>query len=414
MTKLTSRVGHRPIFRSTTILPSREMSPYSRHLTNERFAGRVADFLSLFSPRSRQASEVNPQRIGVLAQWGIGDAVLLLPLLRGLKQACPHASLELIGKPWLSDLFAGEGFCDRTHTLVPPWTSYTSKYRILSKPWWVFITQTAEVRRHNFDWLISVRFDLREILQLRLLRARETFGFAAAGGRRWVSRDFELDRAAYDLLHRDTLSAKALKAIVPTALSHPTRFQVQPAAQERARQWLWLNGYRGGPVLVVHSGAGNPLRRWREQRFDSVIKALVIAPAFIVFIEEQHPSPTSDWLTTPHSVWRGGLADLKALLSVCHVFLGTDSGVMHMAAASGCKVVAAFGPGEPRWFRPSGEGHEIGIVEPMRCRPCRDACIHTRPLCFDQLADAVLSSAVDRKLVEARDFARASNLPRWH
>jgi heptosyltransferase-2 len=344
-------------------------------------------------------SQEAPRRIAILAQWGIGDAVLLLPLLRGLKRAFPEASLELIGKPWLSDLLDGEGCCDRSHRLVPPWTAHVNKY--MDGPGWrSFTAELFELRRGQFDWLIGTRFDAREVLQLRLLRARETFAFAAAGGRHWVTNDLRLVRDRYDALHRAAVSEFVLKSIVPDAVATSPSFRPRQQAQQLACRWLHSKGYLDGPVLAVHGGAGNPLRNWREPHFESVIKMLSVRPGMIVFIEGDDRKMPLNWLPVPHAAWRGSLSELKALLSICDVFLGTDSGVMHMAAAAGCRVVAAFGPGEPRWFRPVGEGSEIAAVEPMPCRPCLDKCIYSRSLCLDRLEDGVLAAALQQKLAE--------------
>jgi ADP-heptose:LPS heptosyltransferase len=335
-----------------------------------------------------------------LAQWGIGDAVLFLPLLRGLKLAYPDASLELIGKSWLSELFDGEGCCDRTHELVPPWTAYTNKY-LDGAAWRNFITELRNVRTHQFDWLIAPRFDPREILQLRLLRSRHTFGFAEAGGRRWITRNVRLSRNQHDSVHRIAVSQEILEMIVPGSPKMSPFFRQHGKSREAARHWLTTKGYKGGTVLAVHSGAGRAIRRWRESHFQSVLGTLSVHPGMVVFIDSECSAPIADRLAVPQVGWRGSLSELKALLSVCDVLLSTDSGVMHVAAASGCKVVAAFGPTEPRWFGPVGNGHEIGIVEPMPCRPCMDVCIYPRPVCLDRLEDTALAAAVDRKLTEA-------------
>ena len=178
-----------------------------------RVARRVGDLLSGISPRRGSPESAPPRRIGVLLQWGIGDAVLALPLLRGLREAYPEASIELVGKPWLAELFAGEACADRTHLLVPPWTKYQGKYRIWEKDWRRFARQLLEVRRTHFDLLIGIRFDLREVLQLRLLNAREIAGFGSAGGRHWVTRDIGLTAEEYTDRHRSEVSAHTLEAL---------------------------------------------------------------------------------------------------------------------------------------------------------------------------------------------------------
>lgn len=377
--------------------------PYALRLKKQRIAGKIVDVISLLCPRLQRKELSEPRRIGVMAQWGIGDAVLLLPLLRGLRQAFPAAMIELIGKPWLAELLAGEGCCDRTHLLVPPWTAYFGKYSAAPWIWGKYWAQLRALRRHQFDWLVSPRFDSRELAQLRLLRARETFGFRSAGGRRWITRDLGLGQRGYDALHRAALAAELAKIILKGGSPGSARFVGDAGGQAAAREWLRAHGYRSGVILAVHSGAGNPIRQWREPYFQTVLRLLTVPPAMIVFIDPKSTPSAAERPSAPHAVWRGNLTELKSLLSVCDVFFGTDSGIMHMAAAAGCEVVAAFGPTEPRWFGPFGEHHEVVIVEPMPCRPCMDACIHRSPLCMDQLEDRALAAVVERKLVVARN-----------
>jgi ADP-heptose:LPS heptosyltransferase len=386
-------------------------SPYERRLKKTTIIGKLADFVSLLTPRLRRKVPEQVRRIGVIVQWGIGDAVLLLPLLRGLREAYPRATIELVGKPWLSELFAGEACCDRVHLLVPPWVAYEKKYAPSRDVWIAYVKQIRLLRTQTFDWLISTRFDPREALQLRLLRACQTFGFRSAGGRHWIARDFGLDRPAHDAIHRSAVSMAMLRAIVKDAPLQQVSFRQDPAGRSAALQRLKAGGYRSGAILAVHAGAGHPIRRWREPHFETVIRSLDAQPGMIVFILADDVGGSRDPRTSavqvPHIFWRSNLAELKPVLSVCDVFLGPDSGIMHMAAAAGCRVVAPFGPGESRWFSPSGKHHEIVMVEPMPCRPCFDACIYSSPICIDQIEDRRLIAAVDKRL---RDSVHAPRI----
>jgi len=102
-------------------------------------------------------------------------------------------------------------------------------------------------------------------------------------------------------------------------------------------------------------------------------------------------------------VWKSSLADLKALLSVADVLLCCDSGVMHMGAACGCRVVAICGPTALDIFAPHGTRHQIVKVDPMSCRPCLDSCIYSRPICMDEIIEGVVSAALRRAIVACTD-----------
>jgi len=372
--------------------------PYQTRLKKEALAGHILDGLSLLTPRFRRQVVKHPERIGILLQWGIGDAVLMLPLLRALRRAFPAASLELIGKSWLPELFKDENCCDRTHVLVPPWTAYTNKYLQPLAAFRDFWAQIRNLRSHEFDWLISARFDPREILQLRLMRARTTFGFRPAGGRFWITGDLGVDRTQHDAIHRSELARVVSHALGAASGDGDTAFLIDPQKQARARSWLFDRGHRSGPVLAVHSGAGHPIRRWREHHFDTVLKELDVKPGIVIFIQDPGMSHSVWDGPIRHAHWNGDLTELKTLLSVCDVFLGTDSGVMHMASAAGCKVIAIFGSAEPHWFSPSRASNSVIIKEVMPCRPCFDKCLYPTPLCIDRINDKTIATAVTREL----------------
>jgi heptosyltransferase-2 len=63
------------------------------------------------------------------------------------------------------------------------------------------------------------------------------------------------------------------------------------------------------------------------------------------------------------------IRELPGLLSQCHMFLGNDSGVMHVAAAVGLHVVAVFGPTDPQGTSPVSPRCSI-VQEKPYCSPC--------------------------------------------
>ena len=364
-----------------------------------RAARAAFDILSALGPRRRRARPARPPtRIGVLLQWGIGDAVLALPLLRRLHEAYPGATVEVLGKPWLADLFGDEPYVHGFHVLVPPWTKFSGKYRVWDADWRTYADQLGALRRERFDLVIGIRLDPRENTHFRLLNTLETAGYAVAGGRLWIDRDLGMSAVAYRALHRSEVAAHAGKVLTGLDGSSGPRFEVADAAHGRWRAWLGERGYDHGLVVAVHGGAGHPIRSWGVENFTSVCRALPEAVGFVVVIDDGGVEGMDRVLpeAVPGAVWRGGLGDLKGLLSVCDVLLCCDSGIMHMGAASGCRVVAVFGPGSIRWFAPAGNGHEVVRIDPMPCRPCFDTCIRPSTLCMEGIDAAMVGAALDR------------------
>jgi ADP-heptose:LPS heptosyltransferase len=365
------------------------------------FWKKMLDPLSRLTPRREATNASVPRRIGVLLQWGIGDAVLALPLLNGLSESFPGASIELIGKPWLRDLFAGERWLAATHELVPPWTKRQAKYRLWNGEWWRYARKLRAMRKVRFDLLIGTRYDPREVLQLGLLNAARTAGVPGAGGKAWITNPIALSPADYYLRYRAEYNALALKEFTGREVPALPWFNVDDAARSAALARLRVVGYRGGPIVCVHNGAGSSIREWRPGSFRKVLDSVGDLAQFVVVIDDGD-DPRGPRVELSKSgrctVWKSGLGDLKALLSAADVLLCCDSGVMHMGAACGCQVVAIFGPGSLEIFAPRGDRHEIVKVDPMPCRPCLDSCIYPRPICMDGITENAVSAALRRSL----------------
>jgi heptosyltransferase II len=87
------------------------------------------------------------------------------------------------------------------------------------------------------------------------------------------------------------------------------------------------------------------------------------------------------------------IAELPALLSRCQLFLGNDSGAMHVAAAVGLPAVAVFGPTDPRGTAPVTLRCTI-VQEKPYCSPCFLRRCPTDHRCMTKVTpDAVVAAA---------------------
>lgn len=340
------------------------------------------------------------RRVGVFMQWGIGDAVLATPLLRALRAAYPEVSIELIGPAWLRELFGDTTLADEVHVLTPPWTRYTRKYRVWEPAWWAYMQALGALRRIRFDVLASVRCDPREVLQLRLLRARFRAGYGERAGRRWLDVDLGVPPHFLDGAHASAAAARVAEALTGDVAEARPWLPVPDRVVDDAARALIAAGYVGGRVVAVCLDAGDSIREWSVRGFERVLEDLPDDVGFVVVVAD--PNRPVKRLRVPERiasmVWRTGLSELRGLLSVTDLLVCNDSGVMHLASACDCPVVAAFGPAPKAWFEPLGASNEVVIIEPMPCRPCFDLCIYARPICMDGITPELVSNAATRAI----------------
>jgi ADP-heptose:LPS heptosyltransferase len=141
----------------------------------------------------------------------------------------------------------------------------------------------------------------------------------------------------------------------------------------------------GAEIIVLHAGAGNEFRRWPEESFSQVTSALSTTNdrRVIVVVGSAAESATVERVVagtrrrTPAArlVAAAGwpLAELRALFARASLFIGGDSGPMHVAATSDVPIVALFGPTLPVHWAPWRPPHLPFIAiepGPLECRPC--------------------------------------------
>ena len=111
-----------------------------------------------------------------------------------------------------------------------------------------------------------------------------------------------------------------------------------------------------GDYIVIHPFSGSPRKNWPLALYRELAGALSrrFPVAWCAGPEEELPG----------AVRFGDLYELAQWLAGARLTIGNDSGVMHLAAAVGCPVVALFGPSDPSIWAPRGEC--VRVVTPPR------------------------------------------------
>jgi lipopolysaccharide heptosyltransferase II len=140
------------------------------------------------------------------------------------------------------------------------------------------------------------------------------------------------------------------------------------------------------PLVVLHVSAGNPFRRWPQEHFAQVAAALAREDAARRIIISSGPSDrdAADRTAAAAAALAGGaagqivrcgdfdLSELRALAGRAALYIGGDSGPLHVAATAAVPIVGLFGPTLPErsmpWRTP---GRAIAVdVGALPCRPC--------------------------------------------
>ena len=368
-----------------------------------------------------------PQRILAVKLADLGDVLLATPALRALRQTYPDARIDALVTPHTSLLIQHSGLVDRVITF--PKHAYDTP-RALLHPGrlWRMARLYATIRSADYDAValfhhLSTGYGL---IKWRLLvaaaQAPVVAGLDNGHGGRWLTHPVP-DRgfgAQHEVEYALAVAGVLGASTTDTAPALP------PFVDEETRARRWL-GDESRPYLVIHAGSGgySQARRWNPGHFAVVADALaqqLDLRIVIVGTASDDGDAVAAAMKGPALNLQGqtDLPDLVALLRRCALFIGADSGVMHVAAAVGAPVVAIFGPSNHRAWAPWAPPERVAIIRPdIPCSPCtyvgtrvafRGECDHRS--CMAGIAPAqVIAAAVS---VERRAWSVERQVGRAH
>ena len=340
-------------------------------------------------------------RIVVRSTNWIGDVVMLSPALRALRTGFPGARLDVVARRSIAGLFRGHPLVDD----VVVEDGGLGAFRL-----------AARLRRRRYDLAVLMPKSLRAAVAPALAGIPRRVGYPTDGRRFLLTHPVPLPAGADSMHHVEFFLGP------PRHLGCPDddRSLVFPVPEEDRREadrLLLAQGVRPGEgrLVAVHPGASRPERAWAAERFGEVAAGLVSSGARVVVLgaprdaEAARAVLAAAGTSAIDAVGAGGIARMAALVARCDLFVGNDSGPMHVAAAMGTPTVSVFGPGVP-WktapYVPQEQRREA--TRHFACAPCRQAFFREcdpapsgRPWCLEALPPSqVLAAArelLDRK-----------------
>jgi len=334
------------------------------------------------------------------------------PLLRGLRRAYPNARITYLVEADAAPVVRHNPNLD--DVIVAPRTR--GARRIADD-----VALARRLRRTRFDLALDLHGGPRAAWLTWASGARERIGYGIAG-RRWMYT--RVAARARDLRPRHSVANQwdLLEAIPgwPGGAADPEHDPVEmpllPDADARMDARLLAAGVEDGDELVVlHVSAGNAFRRWPEPFFAETAAALAAKPGRRIVLS----SGPSDRAATARIAAgarqrldaSGGrivdlgefdLQELRALIARSRLFVGGDTGPLHMAAATSTPIVGIYGPtlaAQSAPWRPRAIPTFSIELADLPCRPCdQRACVPGDFRCLTTLGPAGVVEAAERAL----------------
>jgi ADP-heptose:LPS heptosyltransferase len=314
----------------------------------------------------------------------IGDVVFTTPIIRALKRAMPDAHLSYLVERESAAVVAGNPNLDEVIVI--------RRSRGLSR-----IIDDARLawglRKRRFDLVIDMHGGPRSGWLTLATGAPQRIGYEIPG-RSWmytrrIRRDREL-RPRHSVLNQwDLLQGIAGWTVgEPDPVRDAVEMVPDAGSERRVGERLASAGVNASHhLIVVHVSAGNPFRRWPEEAFVRLIAGLAAEPERRLILSsgpsdrlaaDRIASSARQILGPAHAsrVLDYGdfdLGELRALVARSRLFIGGDTGPLHIAATTATPVVAVFGPTLPArsapWRDPAYQTASVE-VDGLSCRPC--------------------------------------------
>ncbi|MBI4168616.1 MAG: lipopolysaccharide heptosyltransferase II [Acidobacteria bacterium] len=329
-------------------------------------------------------------RILIRANNWIGDVVMISPAVRAIREHFRGARIGILAKGWVLETLRGNPYYD---DLIE--YDEGGAHRGLSGR----LRLAAALRRGRFDLAVLFQKAFEAAALAFVAGARLRVGYATDFRSPLLTHALEPPPPGTHHVQVFLGIARALGC--PVADSFPS-FHVGPAARERAAALLAEAGFLdGAPLVAIHPGASKPPRAWHAERFGDLARRLAEgARARVILLGDAADRPLLERVAARAPagqilMTRGDLpiAVAGGLLQRCSLFVGNDSGPMHLAAALGVPTVGVFGPGTPKRTAPLASGAAVAVVtKGYPCSPCRQDFFREcppspagKPFCLEEI-----------------------------
>jgi lipopolysaccharide heptosyltransferase II len=340
----------------------------------------------------------------------LGDVVFTTPLVSALRRHYPDAHLTYLVEPDAAPVVAGNPHLDEV--ILVPRRRGLSRLRD-------DVVIAGHLTRGRFDLAIDLHGGPRSAWLTWASRARRRIGYTITG-RSWMYTE-AIPRSRQLTPRHSVLNQWDLVAPLGIPPLDPARDPVQMShdrqADSRVQSYLARSGVLPeNPLVVIHASASTRFKRWPEESFVELVAALVRQDGSRRVFLTSGPSDAhaaqrivraarTQLGTRASAILESQsleLPELHALIARAALFVGGDSGPLHIAAATPVPIVELLGPTlaersrpwrDPRWFA------EVVEPGPLPCRPCHQrTCIPGDFRCLTSIGPERVIAAAERAL----------------
>jgi ADP-heptose:LPS heptosyltransferase len=338
----------------------------------------------------------------------LGDTIVAVPAIQALREAFPDAPLTLVtassprGGIWADAVLREFGWFEHFVTYDPHDLTVAAINRL--------IYQVRQIDADMVFYLGSERNSWLRVFRDRLffaLAGKWRFVGASSDSVTWYCRLRRSDR----IYPHEVTRLRAFAEDAGGSSQGAVRFDLPITDAHRARvdELLTDTNIPNARLLIgVCPGSRQSAKRWPEERFAEIGRRLIEKHgAYLLVVGGDDERMTGERIARsrwPDGSWANAASRLSVLESAellrrCRMYIGNDTGAMHLASAVGTSCLAIFAARCPeRSWNPYGDGH-IVIQRRVPCRNCfLSECTVNRLRCLNEIDVDEVWSACQRML----------------
>ena len=338
----------------------------------------------------------------LLPNW-IGDMILSLPSIQELHIRFPDARITTIAKPPLHELIMGYPGIDSV-IKIP----FSQKKYILEQ-----IRFARNLRNNSFDLGIVLPNSFRSAAMLYLSGAKIRLGYNTEGRGLFLTHSI-IPSHESKKEHRVQYFFNILSCLGLTDLPTHFNFPISAEVNDSMSDYFLRIGIKEMSFCItVHPGGSKFPRTWHAERYGILCQKLIkeYGVKIIILGNVQDTKITEKIVSgcprgTIFSLLDLNLKETAAVIKKSRLFIGNDSGMMHLAAMVETPIVGIFGPGNPTVTGPFIEPcQQVIVTKNYSCSPCRQKFFkeckpspHSKPYCIEDISVKDVMEAVQKIL----------------
>lgn len=312
-----------------------------------------------------------PDKILVVETAFLGDCLLTTPLIRGIKEVFPNASISFLSRPIGCEAL-------RNNPYISSFIPYDKKKGVLE-----FLKIMKKIKNEGFGLAILCHKSVRTTLLAWLCKIPKRIGFDNAGLSFLLTEKIGYDRKKHEAERK--LSLIKGFGVLPDERGLDI-FIDEKARKKRDSLFLKWAIKKDDLVVGILPFSHWQTKMWLERGFAKVIDRLSEYKAKTIIFG------SSDDLQSAYKIQAMArekpiiacgdilISELGAFFERCNLIIGNDTGIIHIAYGLNKKTIVIFGPTIPELgFGPYKTTSTIVLQKPLPCRPCSSHGPHKCP-----------------------------------